>query len=214
MTQFKKKSGNVTSIADEVAALHGLTKSTMRPLTKSVFAALVNQLFEKGSIRIPGLGSWHVEMSIRSGTPRTFVRLRPHKYVRDRVRTILSNPENLDFVNYLLQRDEGKQFRREKNRIKELEYAGRKKALRLGHERARVAAAIKATTGLDVDPATIAEEFVIRPLLNSPPSRGLHREERDLIAEGGVFPLEKLFLPSHLRGDTPSSPPEECNAPS
>jgi nucleoid DNA-binding protein len=191
MTQFKKKSGNVTSIADEVAALHGLTKSTMRPLTKSIFEVLVKQLFERGKIQIPGFGSMTVEFSIKSGEPRAFAKFRWNKRVRDRWNTVFTDPNNLDFVNYILQRDETKDRIRDENRLKQLEYRARKKALRIGHERNRVAAVIKAATGIDADVSQIQEELLIPP----------HRiEVRDLIAATGVFPLEKLHRPAHLGG--------------
>lgn len=214
MTEFKKKSGNVTSIADEVAALHGLTKSTVRPLAKSVFMVMVKQLFERGRINIPGVGAFNVEMSIRTGTPVTFVRFRIGKNIREKAKSILTNPENLDFVNYLLERDEGNAYRRESNRLRELEYRSVKKEKRLEYERVRVAAAIKAATGLDADVSHLEEELLIPPLLNTPKLPEHRTEVRDLIAVAGVFPLEKLFLPKHLRDDSPSNQPEESRAPS
>ena len=210
MTKFKKKSGNITTIADEVAALHGLTKTTMRPLTKSVFAVLVKQLFDTGNIRIPGLGSMTIEFSIKSGTPRAFARFKWHKHVKDRWNTIFRDPENLDFINYILQRDETKDRIRDQNRLKELEFRDRKRELRIGHERRRAAELIKAATGIDADVSQIDVSILIPPLLYTPWLPAHRIEVRDLIAATGVFPLEKLHRPAHLADDSlPASPPAD-----
>lgn len=207
MTEFKKKSASITSIADEVAALHGLTKSTMRPLTKSVFTALVHQLFEKGRVSIPGLGSLNVEFSIKSGEPKAFVRVRLHKHIRDREKQMFIDPANLSFVNYMLQRDEKAIENREKSRLSQIQYGLKKRQFRIDHERIRVAAAIKATTGQDVDPESISEEYLIPPRVNTPRLPEHRIEVRDLIATAGVFPLEKLYHPTHQPTDTPPDQP-------
>jgi nucleoid DNA-binding protein len=214
MPPISKKSGNITTIADEVAALHGLTKSTVRPIAKSVFNTLVKQLFEYGRVNIPGFCTIKIDMSIKSGSARTFTQLRLGKAIRDRNKAIMTNPDNLDFVNRLLEREEGNAFRRETSRLRELTYQSSKKEKRLGYERERVAAAIKLATGIDADVSNLPEELLIPPLLNSPRLPAHRTEVRDLIAIDGVFPLEKLFLPKHLREDSQQAPPEDDRAPS
>lgn len=213
MTEFKKKSASITSIADEVAALHGLTKSTMRPLTKSVFTALVNQLFEKGRVSIPGLGSLNLEFSIKSGAPTAFTRVRLHKKVRDREKQMFLDPANLSFVNYVLQRDEKIIERRETSRLGQIEFGLKKRQYRIDNERIRVAAAIKATTGQEIDPESISEEYLIPPRANTARLPEHRIEVRDLIATAGVFPLEKLYHPTHQPTDTPPDQPTTGHVP-
>jgi len=203
LKKFKKKKTTQTTIADEVAAIHGLTKSTVRPLTKSVFTAMVKQFFETGYLNIAGFATLNLEITIRSGKPRTFIRFTPGKLFKGKRDAVLTELEGLDFLNYLLERDDKKAENIELRRLDMIQFIQKMRNLRIEHDQDRMAAAIEAKTGQKVDPRSIGEEYLIPPRDRTHPLPDHRVEVHEIIATAGVFPLEKLFRHVNPESDSP-----------
>lgn len=205
MPRIKKKVTSVASIAKEVAKIHGVTATSAKPIIQSAVEIMTKQLFETGYLRLPGFANINIAV-IMSKKGKVGIRcaFRPCTSFKIKRDAILTDPTRIDFVNYLLERDELMLHRSEQRRVARRAYrAEQHPSVRLARQQAH-AASIKELTGVDVQPESIPVEHVIRGTDYIPPLPDSYTEIRDLIAKAGVFPLEKLHRCSHLTTCTPS----------
>jgi len=213
MPKFKKSKTSGTTIADEVATMHGIAKKTMRELVRTTFLVMVKQFFETGYLTIPDFATISLELTVRSGTPKVLILFRPSMRFRNKRDATLDDIERLPFLNYILARDEVKSRKYEIKRVNNIVFLKTTKVNRLNHERDRVVAAILAATGVVVDPQSIAEEHLIPPQSRKFPLPDHCVEVRELIAALGVIPLELLHMPEHLKDGNPSESPQVDSVP-
>jgi hypothetical protein len=211
MPRIKKKVTSVTSIAKEVAKVHGITVTSAKPIVQSAIEVMTKQLFETGYLRLPGFANINIGVGMsKKGKISVRCAFRPCTAFKIKRDAILTDPTRLEFVNYLLERDELLLHRSEQRRVARRVYrAEQHPTVRLLRQQAH-AASIKELTGVDVPPESIPVEHVIRGTDYIPPLPDSYTEIRDLIAKNGVFPLEKLHRCSHLTTGTPvPTPPSD-----
>ena len=214
MNKIKKKTVTTKKISDAVAEAHGIRKYQAKAIVESVIAELSKQFIETGYMKVPNLGTFNVSISIRSGEPRPYFKFSPVGKLRSFLKTMCTDKENAEFLEYILQRDAVKLDRIENARLAKLAKIKQWRINGQNRDRARIARFLSEQLGKEVDPSTIGPEYLTPPRDHNARLPDHRITVRELLAKNGVLPLPTEDPHSTPEGNILPESPQDSNSPS
>lgn len=203
MARKKTKITNYASIAQEVSQIHGISLGLAQGIVESTFEAMYRQFTEEtGKVRMPGIGTMEVSISIRSGQAKGFFMFRPLKRMKDWLADLPKNPKNEQFLEYLLERDEVKYERYETGRLVKLEKIKGWRLADQARDRARIARYAAEHLGVAVNPEEIHTEYLTPPRDHNARLPDHRVSVREMLTKSGGLPPAKSTDQSNPAGDT------------